>query len=36
VVVDVDEDAGERQSGVRARDAGELLQRDPTLAGQAE
>ena len=36
VVVDFDEDAGERQPAVRARDAGELLQREPPFAGEAE
>jgi len=36
VVVDVDEDPGDRQSAVRSRDAGELLQRESAFAGEAE
>jgi hypothetical protein len=36
VVVDLDEDAGEWPPATRARDAGELLQRDATIASEAD
>jgi hypothetical protein len=36
MVVDVDNDAGERQTAVRAYGAGELLQREAAIAGEAE